>query len=64
MHNVSALKIISQFKSYSHYMQPIIQTLTNATRLWVSVDIVCSSPINMGHKQHTNLEYCSQFNIV
>ena len=56
MHHVAILKIISQFKSYSRYMQPIIQTFTNATRLWVSADIVCSSPTNMGHKQHTDLE--------
>ena len=45
-------------------MQPIVQTLTNATRLWVSADIVHSSPTNMGHKQQTNLEYHSQFKIV
>ena len=57
----SNTKIISKFKSYSHYMQPIIQTFTNATRLWVSVNIVHSSPTNMGHKQHTDLEYHSQF---
>ena len=64
MHNVAILKIISQFKSYSHYMQPIVQTFTNATRLWVSVDIICSSLTNVGHKQHTDLEYLSQFKVV
>ena len=62
--NIAILKIISEFKSYSHYMQPIIQTFTNATRLWVSVDVVCSSPTNMGHKQHTDLGYHSQFKVV
>ena len=54
-------KIISQFKSYSHYMQPIVQTFANATRLGVSADILCSSLTNMGYKQHTDLEYHSLF---
>ena len=60
----SNTKIISQFKSYSHYMQPIIQTFTDATRLWVPADIVHSSLTNMGHKQHTDLEYHSQFKVM
>ena len=63
MHNIAILKIISQFKSYSHCMQPIIQTFTNATRLWVSADII-HSLTNMGHKQHTDLEYRSKFKVM
>ena len=31
-----------------------IQHSTNATMLGVSVDSVCSSPTNMGHKQYFN----------
>ena len=64
MRNVAILKIISQFKSYSGYMQPNVQTFTNATRLWVSMDIIHSSPTNMGHKQHTDLDYHSQFKVM
>ena len=59
MCNVTILK---SFRSYSHYVQSGIQT--NATRLLVQVDIVCSSLTNMGHKQYTDLRYHSQFKVV
>ena len=56
--------ILKSFHSYSHYIQSIVQTFTNATRLWVSADIVHSSPTNMGHKQYTNLGHHSQFKVM
>ena len=50
MQSSNQYKIISQLWTFG------IQT--NATRLGVSADIVCSSPTNMGHKQSINTGLC------
>ena len=42
----------NQYKNI--YTVTIIQHSINTTKLGVSADIVCSSPTNMGHKQHFN----------
>ena len=50
MQSSNQYKIISQLQTFS------IQT--NATRLGVPADIVCSSLTNVEHKQYTNAGSC------